>query len=59
MEDADAVANGENVHDLRTHGFFAPQGRFQPRYVRLVLVPVILLGIDYLFETGWIVDRIG
>src|ERR1700691_4404870 len=26
--------------------------------VRLILAPVILLGIYYLFEMGWIVDRI-
>lgn len=26
--------------------------------VRLMLVPVVLLGTHYLFEMGWIVDRI-
>ena len=48
----------------RTFSIFAPgvslrrRVAFSLALVRLILAPVILLAIYYLFEMGWIVDRI-
>jgi hypothetical protein len=48
----------------RTFAIFAPSVSLRRRVafslaiVRLILAPVILVGIYYLFEMGWIVDRI-
>jgi hypothetical protein len=48
----------------KTFGIFAPGVSLRRRVVfslaivRLILAPVILLAIYYLFEMGWIVDRI-
>jgi hypothetical protein len=48
----------------RTFAIFAPSVSLRRRVafslaiVRLMLAPVILVGIYYLFEMGWIVDRI-
>ncbi len=62
--DAPSVENAMQSKMRRTFAIFAPGVSLRRRVVfslaivRLILAPVILLAIYYLFEMGWIVDRI-